>query len=283
MVTHPPDRALSGRRVLVCRPRPEGERLAGQLARAGASVRLFPLLERSELPETASQRTLVQNLDQFQHVIAVSPHAARLLLARIDTWWPQFPVGLHWYGVGTGTAATLSAAGLTPEASTEGFTSEHLLQLPGLQTPRGEKVLIARGEGGRELIRDTLTERGADVHELPLYRRQCPAWSAADIRSHLDQFAPEAIVVLSGETLNNLIALGENSDHNLRQCLLVVPVERVAALARQAGFQRVRTPESLEDGAVERCIASHLALPDGNGEAGMTNRSENKNNQDPAV
>ncbi|WP_404367612.1 uroporphyrinogen-III synthase [Marinobacter sp.] len=259
MATHLPEAPLKGKRVLVCRPRPEGERLAEHLTQAGARVRLLPLLDREELPETPAQRSLVQNLDLFRHVIAVSPHAARLLLARVDTWWPQLPVGLHWYGVGAGTAAVLESAGLTPGVPAGGFTSEHLLELPGLQLPEGERVLIARGEGGRELIRDTLLQRGADVSELLLYRRQCPAWSADDISSHLDVFAPDAIVVLSGETLNNLIALGKNSDHNLQQRLLVVPVERVAKQARAAGFQFVKTPDSLDDRAIARCIAGHLA------------------------
>jgi uroporphyrinogen-III synthase len=258
MATLRPDLPLENCRVLVCRPEPEAARLAQHLERAGAHVRVLPLLERRELPENAAQRSLIQDLDLFQHIIAVSPHAARLLLSRIDAWWPQLPTGINWYGVGAGTAAVFATAGLYSQAPQQGFSSEHLLALPELQSPAGERVLLARGDRGRELIHATLLERGAAVSELMLYRRQRPALAAAVVKSHLASFDPDVIVVLSGETLNNLIALGENNDHNLQQRLLVVPIERVAQQARRAGFTNLCLPEHLTDEGIAAGIASYL-------------------------
>lgn len=261
MATPRPEADLTGARVLVCRPEPEAGRLAGHLAACGAEVRVLPLIERVDLPETAADRTLIQNLDLFGHVIAVSPYAARRLLDRADTWWPQLPVGLNWYGVGASTAAVFASAGLVTQAPADGFTSEHLLALPALQTPAGEKVLLARGQRGRELIRDSLLRRGAEVSELILYERRPPAWSEADLQQQLVDFDPHAIVALSGETLNNLMALGENSDHNLKQRLLVLPANRVAEQARGWGFERILTPDTLADDAIATGIAEHLARP----------------------
>lgn len=259
MATLQPELPLAGRRILVCRPRPESQRLSEYLRQAGARVREFPLLERRILDETPVQRTLVQNLDQFAHVIAVSPFAARLLLERIDAWWPQPPVGIKWYGVGAATADTLAAAGLEPQTSTTGFTSEHLLELSDLAAPAGEQVLLACGEQGRELIRDTLRQRGAEVTELALYRRQCPAYSNAELEDALSTFSPDVVITLSGETLNNLVALSQNTNHNLQQQLLVVPVERIAQQARAAGFRWVGLPAALDDNAILTCIADQLA------------------------
>ncbi|MFW5825815.1 MAG: uroporphyrinogen-III synthase, partial [Marinobacter sp.] len=159
---------LAGARVLICRPEPEAGRLAAAFAEAGADTRVLPALERVPLPETPQERQVILDLDLYQHVIAVSPYAARQLLERIDTWWPQYPVGLRWYGVGAGTAAVLAEAGLAPEHPGGGFTSEALLQLPALQHLEHHRVLLARGEQGRELIRETLAQRGARVTALPL-------------------------------------------------------------------------------------------------------------------
>lgn len=258
MVTLQPELPLAGRRILVCRPRPESHRLSEYLRQAGARVREFPLLERQILDETLVQRTLIQNLDQFAHVIAVSPFAARLLLERIDAWWPQPPVGIKWYGVGAATADVLASAGLETQISTTGFTSEHLLELSDLAAPAGEKILLACGEQGRELIRDTLKQRGAEVTELGLYRRQCPAYSDSELEDALSTFSPDVVITLSGETLNNLVALSQNTNHNLKQQLLVVPVERVAQQARDAGFQWVGLPAALDDSAILTCIADQL-------------------------
>ncbi|WP_166269626.1 uroporphyrinogen-III synthase [Marinobacter caseinilyticus] len=261
MATRPSKLPLHNRRILVCRPQPEANRLAASLRHAGAVVKTFPMIERAITAETPSQRTLVQHLDLFQHIIAVSPFAAEQLLARADTWWPQLPIQLHWYGVGAATAAVFTHAGLSPHQPDQGFTSEQLLALPTLATPSGDKVLLAKGEQGRDLIRTTLEHRGAQVSELALYQRRRPDYTQTDIDDALVRFNPDAIITLSMETLNNLIALSKNTNHNLEQCLLVVPAERVADQARHAGFNRVCLPDSLHDDAIVTCIADHLASP----------------------
>ncbi|MEX0605088.1 MAG: uroporphyrinogen-III synthase [Marinobacter sp.] len=262
MATLRPELPLAGRRILVCRPKPESHRLSEYLRQAGAVVKEFPLLERQRLEETPAQRTLIQNLDQFAHVIAVSPFAAQLLLERLDIWWPQPPVGIKWYGVGAATAETLTSGGIKSQAPATGFTSEHLLELPDLATLAGERILLARGEQGRELLRDTLTQRGADVTELALYRRDCPTYSNAQREDALGTFSPEVIITLSGETLNNLVALSQNTNHNLKQQLLVVPAERVAQQARNAGFKWISLPAALDDNAILTCITEQLAERD---------------------
>ena len=233
-------------RILVCRPEPEASRLADAIRAAGHTPLVLPLIERQPLPESPEQRSLIQDLDLFHHIIAVSPYAARQLLERIDPWWPQFPTGIHWYGVGKGTAAVLEAAGLSPVSPSQGWTSEALLEAPELANLQHQKVLIARGDHGRELLRETLQDREASVTVLPLYRRRCPEHPPEQLRELLGDGPPDVIIALSGETLNNLIALGENSVHNLYNALLVVPAARVAEQARAAGFRRVLVPEGLD-------------------------------------
>ncbi|MBC7184043.1 MAG: uroporphyrinogen-III synthase [Marinobacter sp.] len=263
MAIHQPEPDLNGRRVLICRPEPEASRLASRFRSAGAAVRILPLIDREPLPETPERRTLILSLDEFSHVIAVSPFAARLLLDEIDAWWPQIPMGIRWYGVGAGTAAVLAEHGLSPRRPPEGWTSEALLALPSLQKLQGERVLLARGENGRELIRETLEARGARVTPLPLYRRFRPDYPPELIQATLESFAPEAIVALSGETLNNLIALSANSGHNLYDRLLIVPADRVAEQARAAGFRNPCIPGSLADNDIVAAVATQLAGRDG--------------------
>ncbi len=268
MATHPaePKRiaGLSGRRILICRPEPEASRLAQVFRDAGAEVQLLPLMAREALPETPEQRTILQDLDNFTHVIAVSPYAARRLLEEADQWWPQLPIGIQWYGVGAGTAAELSSHGLRPRKPAGGWTSEALLALPSLQDLAYDKVLLARGEHGRELIRHTLEDRGARVSVLPLYRRFCPYYPAEQINCIFRGFRPEVIVALSGETLNNLIATDPDNLDALHQALLVVPAERVADQARNAGFEYPFVPEGLADQDLVISVASRLTPQAGN-------------------
>ena len=261
MATPLPD-SLTGRRVLICRPRPEAERLAEAFRKAGAEARVLPMLERKPVTDDPSIRTRILNIDEFDHVIAVSPYAAGLLLDWLDTWWPQTPTGIHWYGIGAGTAAVLADYELDTRQPANGHTSEALLALPGLAELTHQKVLVVRGEQGRELLPNTLEARGARVTLLALYRRFAPDHDEATLQSAIGSFNPEVIVTLSGETLNNLISLGNNSSHNLKHCLVVVPAERIAGQAHSAGIRRTCVPHSLDDSAIVAAVAHQLASLD---------------------
>lgn len=224
----------------------------------------MPLLAREPLPETPERRTVLQELDNFQHVIAVSPFAARLLLDEIDHWWPQIPVGIQWYGVGSGTAAIFISHGLRPQQPEQGWTSEALLALPSLQHLSGDKVLLARGDHGRELIRQTLEQRGARVTVLPLYRRTQPYYPPEQVREIFDSFQPEVMIALSGETLNNLNDTAPGYRQSLNNALVVVPAERIAKQARSDGYENLLVPDGLDDQSLVASVASRLSAEAGN-------------------
>jgi uroporphyrinogen-III synthase len=249
---------LQGRRILICRPEPEASRLAQAFRAAGAEVRQMPLMAREPLPEAPERRSILQELDNFSHIIAVSPYAASLLLDEIDHWWPQVPMGIQWYGVGAGTAAVFAEHGLLPNKPENGWTSEALLALPGLQDLEHEKVLLARGEDGRELIRQTLEQRGARITVLPLYRRFRPYYAANELQDNFAAFRPEVIIALSGETLNNLIDVGSAFQQTLHDALLVVPAERVSENAHKAGFRNILVPDGLADQNLVTSVASRI-------------------------
>lgn len=263
MATHQAEfqqsQGLQGRRILICRPEPEASRLAEAFRQTGADVRVMPMMVREPLPETPEQRAILQELDNFSHIIAVSPYAARRLMEEIDHWWPQLPAGLQYYGVGAGTAAVFREHGLKPRMPASGWTSEALLALPSLQHPEGEKVLLARGEHGRELIRQTLEQRGARITTLPLYRRSLPYYSAKQVQALFADFRPEVVIALSGETLNNLVELGNRYQLALTPDIIVVPAERVAVQARALGFRKPLVPGSLNDDDIVISVASCLS------------------------
>jgi uroporphyrinogen-III synthase len=119
-----------------------------------------------------------------------------------------------------------------------------------------------RGEKGRDLLPETLEARGARVTLLPLYRRFVPDHDEAALQHSITGFDPEVVVTLSGETLNNLISLGNNTRHNLKHCLMVVPAKRIADQAHKAGMQQTCVPESLADHAIVAAVAQQLASLD---------------------
>lgn len=242
--------------VVVTRPGSQGEALCAAVRNAGYSVHSLPLLQLIPLPGPGpAQRQLLLDLDHFQHIIFVSANAVRHGMDWIGSCWPQLPVGLHWYAVGDATAGLLSSYGvrvLTPGAA---MSSEGLLALPQLRQVTGQRVLLVKGEGGRGTLAAELGSRGARVEELACYRRAPPALGPGDAALKLAQWRAQLLMISSGEGLANLLALLSPAETTkFSHITLLLPSERVAQMARAAGFNRVIIAENASDDAMLRAL-----------------------------
>lgn len=252
------DRPLAGLRVLVTRPAHQAQGQIEQLAALGAEPVPLPLLEIQEIDESEpdafnSIKAKVLDLDLYTGVIFVSPNASRIGARWIDEYWPQLPLGVQWLAIGAATAKTLSALDIPAYHVTGGFDSEALLADPLLQQVAEQRFLIMRGEGGRELLGDTLSARGARIDYADLYRRICPRYSAADIKSTIYTQRLSAILITSGEALYNLLELA-GTEPDLLSTELIVPSARIAEIAQARGFNRIRIADGPDDSSMIRAI-----------------------------
>jgi uroporphyrinogen-III synthase len=228
---------VKGWRLLLTRPNEESQALARVLADEGVFCSSLPLLEIEPLPVTEENRSTIYNLAAYCAVIVVSKPAARLGLEMVDEVWPQPPMQ-HWFTVGAATAQILDDYGLRVFFPEQGDDSEALLDLPQLQeaiSGYDPKVLIMRGEDGRELLAERLRERGASVDYLPLYRRHLPSYPAFALPQRVEAERLNGLVVSSGQGFQHLRELAGDAWPDLAQLPLFVPSPRVAELARSAG------------------------------------------------
>jgi len=233
---------VTGWRLLLTRPAEECGAVAAVLAEAGIHGASLPLLAIEPLPETAEQRATVLELDRYCAVIVVSKPAARLGIELLDRYWPQPPLGPAWFSVGAATGAILADYGLDASWPSLGDDSEALLALPRLGEALARpdpKVLILRGEGGRELLAETLRARGVQVDILELYRRYLPDYPAGTLAATLRSERLNGLVVSSGQGLLSLRELAAHTWPEMLELPLFVPSPRVAEMARQLGAKRI--------------------------------------------
>ena len=255
---------MTGWRLLLTRPAAECEALAATLAAAGVFSRSLPLLDTEPLAETPEQRATILELDRYCAVIVVSKPAARLGLALLDRYWPQPPAGQRWFSVGAATAQILddylAPHGLGACCPSQGDDSEALLALDelgqALQVPT-PRVLLMRGEGGRELIAETLRGRGVAVDYLELYRRVCPQYPAGTLPRLVEAERLNALLVSSAQGLDNLRQLAADAWPALARLPLLVPSPRVADLARAAGARQVIDCRGASAAAVLAALRAH--------------------------
>jgi uroporphyrinogen-III synthase len=144
--------------------------------------------------------------------------------------------------IGNATAASLKVAGLEANVVPEhGFRSEDLLAHPDLNIQTHSRVLIVRGRGGRELLRETFIHHGCHVDTLEVYERTLPQWDAAR-RDELENMwasgGIHAATATSVETLQNLQSLlSDRGKQLLASTPLVMPSVRIAEAARELGLR----------------------------------------------
>lgn len=239
------NRALAGRCIAVTRPAEQAEALCAAIVARGGRCLLHPLIDIAPVEDTAALIAQARRLADFALIFFVSPNAVRHGLPLLQAAGP-LPPSVQIATVGPGSAQALRAAGieevLVPQA---GFDSEAVLALPAFQPEAvaGREVLILRGDGGRELLADTLRERGARVTVLSCYRRLPPSADPAALIAAASDGRLSAITLTSSEAVDRLAEqLG-----SALACLQPVPVfachPRIAERARRQGFvQVVETP-----------------------------------------
>lgn len=230
--------SLAGVRVLVTRPREQAENLARLIeARGGEAIR-FPVIEIAEPRDTRALLAVIDRLMDFSLAIFISPNAVNRAMGLIRARG-GLPPDLRIACVGRGSTRELKRFGINNAiVPPERFDSEALLALPELQRVAGKRIVIFRGEGGRELLGDTLRARGAEVEYAECYRRLRPDTDATPLRQRWERGEIDIVSVTSVDGLRNLFdMIGETGRPRLLRAPVVVVSERMAQVCRELGFQ----------------------------------------------
>lgn len=250
---------LAGRSIVVTRPAGQAEGLCDALSALGARPLRFPLLTIAPVEDTAPIDAVAGRLDEFSLAFFVSPNAVAFGLEALSRRAP-WPAGLRVATVGKGSEAALAAHGhhqvIAPDS---GFDSEAVLALPEFQAPAvaGKAVLILRGDGGRDLLGDSLRERGARVEYLTCYHRRGPVDDPAPLLALAREGRLDALTLTSSEGLGHLEALG--GGHAFRGVPVFVPHARIAERAKAAGLAPLILTGAGDSGLIDGLVAHFSA------------------------
>ena len=227
--------------VVLTRPQSDSERLAVALKADGIDTVILPVMAISALPD--GELKAPPTLDQHAVCIFISANAVRFGLAAL---LPRLAdsSGIVTIAVGAKTRQCLAEQGidaLMPDRT----DSEGVLAMAELGASQVREVVIVKGEGGRELLATELRQRGAQVTEWSCYRR---CWPDVDLTPLADTHPSRVFQASSGEVLTRLSELlaGEHSG-DLFQSTVIVPSERVAAMASHLGWRTVICAQDATD------------------------------------
>ena len=254
-------------RLIVTRPAEQAAAWVVELQALGCDAHALPLIAIAAVDDPAPLRAAGSALARYTLVMFVSANAVQHFFAAAfvaadsaasvaapaapaapaaTSALAVWPPGVRAAATGPGTAAALRAAGvpgpliIEPAADAARFDSEALWAQVAHEDWAGRRVLVVRGEDGRDWLADTLRERGAALEFLAAYRRLAPLPDAAGL-ALLAQAAAEPAAHLwlfsSSEAIARLCGLVPDADWSRSQALATHP--RIAAAARSAGFGQV--------------------------------------------
>ena len=232
---------LQGQVILNTRPLHQQAELTQMLQRDGAQLLSFPAIEIESVAVGPAQQQLAQSIGDYDILLFVSRNAVEGAFRFIDCslLQPATRFGV----IGSATRSALATA-LTDARfrlddcllAGEPYSSETLLQSPTLGQVDGKRILILRGQQGRNLLGDELIQRGASVEYAEVYRRAIPR-QGNDVFTRLVAPAfPTLVILTSNEGMHNLVKLVNESES---QALFRVPwiliSERMRESAQKLG------------------------------------------------
>ena len=122
-----------------------------------------------------------------------------------------------------------------------------------MQNMQGEKVMIVRGIGGRDVLANTLSERGAQITFAECYQRVNPQTNCQILEQAYNNGKLHAIVVTSSEAMRYLLAMAGESDW-LKQITICVNHARVAEQPLKMGL-KVKSVNASGDAAMLAILA----------------------------
>lgn len=251
-----PHQELYGKHILVTRPTHQADSICKRIEDAGGQALRLPLLEIADPEDITEAKTLLERLKDFDLAIFISPNAVLKATKLMELFQLRLPPQIKVAAIGKKTAMTLDQQGyradITPE---QGYTSEDFLSLPQIKHVRNKRIIIFRGIGGRELLGTTLTERGATVEYVELYKRVKPDINDPQIKGILSAEKIDLVMITSSQAVQNLHELIQLSGQSrIFSTHLLVGSHRMAKQARYLGFSKINVANDPSDDSMHIAI-----------------------------
>ena len=246
---------LFGQRIIVTRDRKQSSMLAEPLEALGAEILFVPVIEIADPAESSPLDEAIQNLASYDWLIFTSANGVRHFVEALDRSNRDLrSLNAKLCAIGPATRAAIEALHLRVDVMPKEYVAESLVEALAGENLRGKRILLPRAAVARDLVPDTLRERGAIVDVVEAYRTIVPADAAARAKEALAH-QPDWMTFTSSSTVTNLLAV---TGREALQGIKVASIGPVtSATARDAGLSvEVEADPHTIDGLVEAILGT---------------------------
>ena len=233
--------ALVGRRVLLTRPRGQGERLAAAVEAAGGEALWIPVVEIVPLPPGEGDREVLASLSSFDWCAFTSENAVRCFLDWAEKAGVRWPLRLRVAAVGPATARALAARGLKPDLLPEVHTGKALGEILSEKVPPG-RLLLPGGDRVQKDLPAILQAAGWETTRLVCYENRPLALTPGQVYA-IEQ-GLDAALFASPSAVKALWGQVPESARNVLRSAACIPIGPTTAEAlREAGLEPAAVPQ----------------------------------------
>ena len=160
---------LFGQRIVVTRPRQDAFRAAAVLEEMGAEVLFASTVEVKAITEPTFIDRALDRLADYEWLVFTSANGVRFFMRRLKERGRDLRAlgHLKLAAIGPTTAEALASFHLSADLVPDSYRSEALAEVLG-RAARGRRILLARADRGRTLLKDEL-EKLAIVDQVAVY------------------------------------------------------------------------------------------------------------------
>lgn len=199
---------MFGKKVLVTRARKQASKLSTGLRAIGAEVIECPTIEIMPLPEPRQIEWAARHAGDYDWILFTSVNGVEPFFTALKNIGRDVRAlyNVKIAAIGPATAQALSGMGLTCDVTARTFVAEGLLEALGEYDLKGKKVLIPRAAQAREVLPETLQDRGALVDVVAAYETMIPIGSGTKIAQAMED-GLDVITFTASSTVRNMMRM----------------------------------------------------------------------------
>lgn len=243
--------------LISTRPLKTNVQLSEELKNSEIKLLSFPLTEIHPLNNYQIFDGVIENIKTYQHIIFISTNAVHFFLERVKKLSLQIPKNLIFSSIGPTTKLLLQKKlSVDVHFPIKTFDSEHLLKEKIYNNVEGQKILIIRGKGGRETLKNALEEKGATVNYGECYVRKYVDIDLIQLKNDLVNYHHQFILFSSTNSAKHFIDQLHNIETGwLQNIKIIVNHKKIEGLLSKI-FKNIFVCNNIDTQNIRKLIVS---------------------------
>jgi uroporphyrinogen-III synthase len=243
--------------LISTRPQKTNLQLSDELKKSEIKLLSFPLTEIHPLNNYQIFDGVIKNIKTYQHIIFISTNAVHFFLERVKKLSLQIPKNLIFSSIGPTTKLLLQKKlSVDVHFPIKTFDSEHLLKEKIYNNVEGQKILIIRGEGGRETLKNALEEKGGIVNYGECYVRKYVDIDLIQLKNDLVNYHHQFILFSSTNSAKHFIDQLHNIETDwLQNIKIIVNHKKIEGLLSKI-FKNIFVCNNIDTQNIRKLIVS---------------------------